>query len=382
MKRTIKKITAAADALIRRRLTIECDTLPYRFQDIKAKKLLNWLQVEASTRLRPLAPWGFPTHLQIEPTNTCNLRCKLCPVSGEMHRPSGFMDTSLYRRLLDEIGEYVFLVLFWDWGEPFMHPSAFDMIALAHEKGIRVASSTNGHLFADPRRADEAIRCGLDTLIFAVDGITQETYEQYRHRGDLQKTLQGIRTIVERRKELKSATPLVNFRFIVMRHNEHEVEMLPSFARELGVDVLTLKTLNPSSDNTYGDRANAIEKKESPFLPQNPLYRRFVYNERGEPVRLKRNACRNLHNAATVHWNGTVCPCTYDYDERFVMGNLNNSPFREIWRGPAYRALRGKMRRNDPKNYFCYQCSYSFKGGSCIDETVRLPVFFNSSEAS
>ena len=376
MKSEIQKAMKVAKAIVRRRLTIECDSIPYSFQDIPAKKLMNWLRVETSTRLRPFAPWGFPTHLQIEPTNTCNLRCELCPVSGQMHRPSGFMDFSLYRKLLDEVGEYVFLILLWDWGEPFMHPSAFDMIARAHEKKIRIVSSTNGHLFADPRKADDAIRCGLDTIIFAVDGISQETYERYRHKGDLQRALQGIRTIVERKKELRSATPLVNFRFIVMNHNEHEVGLLPSFVRKLGADALTLKTLNPSSDNTYGDKTNGADKGHNPLLPGNPRYRRFVYDAQGEPVRLKRNACRNPHNSATVHWNGSVCPCTYDYDERFVLGNLNRSSFREIWNGHAYRTFRDRLRRNDPKNYFCHECSYAFKGGSCINETVHEAVFF------
>jgi|WetSurSiteA1Bulk_404760.scaffolds.fasta_scaffold17308_2 radical SAM protein with 4Fe4S-binding SPASM domain len=370
-----------ARAFGRRQLTIECDSIPYSFQHIPARKLINWLRVEASTRLRPIAPWGFPTHLQIEPTNTCNLRCELCPVSGQMHRPSGFMDVALYRKLLDEIGEYVFLMLLWDWGEPFMHASAFDMIARAHEKKIRIVSSTNGHLFADPRKADDAIRCGLDTIIFAVDGISQETYERYRHKGDLQRALEGIRTIVERKKELRSATPLVNFRFIVMKHNEHEVDLLPSFVRKLGADALTLKTLNPCADNTYGEKTDVADNKHSPLLPGNPRYRRFVYDAQGEPVRLKRNACRNPYNSATVHWNGSVCPCTYDYDERFVLGNLNESSFRELWNGHAYRAFRDRLRRNEPKDYFCHECSYAFKGGSCIDETVHKAVFFSCNEA-
>jgi radical SAM protein with 4Fe4S-binding SPASM domain len=287
------------------------------------------------------------------------------------------MDVGMYRRLLDEIGAYVFMILFWDWGEPFLHPGAFDMIADAHRKEIKVVASTNGNVFSDPRKADDAIRCGLDTVIFAIDGISPETYERYRHKGDYEKAVQGIRTIVERKKVLSSRTPLVNFRFIVMRHNEHEVPRLPSLVRELGADALTLKTLNPSADDTYGDMQTKSEKKDNPLLPLNPHYRRFVYDEQGNPVRLRQNVCRNPWNAATVHWNGTVCPCTYDFDERYALGDLKKGSFREIWEGPAYRAFRARFRRNDPTDYFCKECSYAFKGGSCIDETVREAVFFD-----
>lgn len=361
--------------LFRRRLTIQNDSLPYTFNDISKKKLTNWLRVEAFAPLRPVVPLGFPTHLQIEPTNNCNLRCELCPVSSQMNRPRGFMDLSVYRDLLDEIGEYLFFLFFWDWGEPFIHPSAFDMIAYAHEKKIRIISSTNGHLFADQHAADEAIRCGLDTLIFAVDGISQTTYEKYRHKGDLQKSVDGLRMLVERKKVLRSSTPLINFRFIVMKHNEHEIERLPSFVRKLGANVLTLKTLNPLADNTYGDKPDGIKNYD--LVPQNPRYSRFIFDENGRPVRRKRNACRNLYNSSTIHWNGTVCPCTYDYDDRFVLGNLHNNSFEDIWEGSAYRAFRDRFRRNDPKNHFCYECSYAFKGGSCIDETVLPALFFD-----
>jgi radical SAM protein with 4Fe4S-binding SPASM domain len=299
-----------------------------------------------------------------------------------MQRPSGFMDVALYRRLLDEIGDYLFLILFWDWGEPFLHPSAFEMIADAHRRGIKIISSTNGHPFVDPRIADNAIQSGLDTLIFAIDGISQDTYERYRRRGDLEKALEGIRTVVDRKRALRSATPLVNFRFIAMKHNEHEIDRLQPFVRGLGADVLTLKTLNPSANNTYGDNEAGPRNEAGSLLPQSPSYRRFAYDESGTPVRLARNPCRNPWNSATVHWNGNVCPCTYDYDDRFVMGNLKNRSFRDIWIGEEYRGFRNRLRRNDSSHYFCRECSYAFKGGNCINETVREAVFFGQNRES
>jgi radical SAM protein with 4Fe4S-binding SPASM domain len=377
LKSRMKKLNALFDAAVRRRIHIECDSIPYRFENVSPRKILNWLRVEISARLRARKSWGTPTHLQIEPTNRCNLKCELCPVSGQMSRPSGFMDANLYRKLLDDIGAQVFLILLWDWGEPFMHPLAFELISEAHQRRIQVVSSTNGHLFTDEQKADRAIRSGLDTLIFAIDGISQKTYEEYRHQGSLQQALEGVRTIVRRKRTLGSKTPLVNFRFIVMKHNEHEVKALPVLARELGVDALTLKTLNPCSNNTYGDKADDSSGRMSPLLPENSQYRRFIYDSSGNPKRLDRNACRNPWNAATVHWNGTVCPCTYDYDERYVMGDLKRNSFWEIWNGPPYREFRDRLRREDKTHYFCHECSYAHIGGSCIDETVRKAIFFN-----
>ena len=58
------------------------------------------------------------------------------------------------------------------------------MIAYTRDKGIRVISSTNGHAFAKkPGLSTEVVRSGLDMLIFSLDGLEQESYEQFRQRG-------------------------------------------------------------------------------------------------------------------------------------------------------------------------------------------------------
>jgi radical SAM protein with 4Fe4S-binding SPASM domain len=375
------RVLKAIGGVLFHKVRIECDRIPYYFENVPLKKILNWILAESSLLVRPDKPWGWPTHLQLEPTNTCNLNCALCPVSGEMKRPQGHMDFNLFKKLLDEIGDYLFLMLLWDWGEPFLNPRIYEMIAYAKQKGIKIVSSTNGHLFADVREADKVIRSGLDTLIFAMDGISQETYQTYRQGGDLDAVLRGIRTVVARKRALNLKTPFVNLRFIVMKHNEHEVPQLKTLAESLGVDVLTLKTLNPCADDTYGQKEGGRGKEESAFLPDNIRYRRFHYEKDGKtPIRFVQNPCRNLWNAPTIHWDGAVCPCTYDFDERFVLGDLKKGSFREIWNSENYSRMRRRLRENDKTNYFCHECSYAYEGGNCIDEIITDAVFFDQNK--
>jgi len=354
-----------------------CDAIPYAFENVPLKKVINWLKVETSLLVKPDRPWGWPTHLQVEPTNRCNLRCVLCPVSGEMQRSQGHMDISLFRNLIDQIGDFLFLILLWDWGEPFMNPGIHEMIAYAKRKGIKLISSTNGHLFTNLELADRVIESGLDTLIFAVDGVSQATYEKYRRRGCLETALEGVRTLVARKRELGSSTPLINFRFIVMRHNEHEISSLKELAKSLGVDALTLKTLNPGANNTYRGKEESPAKHGLELLPENHRYRRFDFAGNGDtPIHASSNPCKNLWNAPAIHWDGKVCPCTYDYDDRFVLGDLKKEAFEEVWRGRSYRRMRRMLRQNDKANHFCNKCSYAYKGGSCIDETIAEASFF------
>jgi MoaA/NifB/PqqE/SkfB family radical SAM enzyme len=140
------------------------------------------------------------------------------------------MNLKTFKKLIDETEDYVFLLLLWGWGEPFMNPNVYEMIAYAKSKGIQSISSTNGHPFSRRRNAEKVVRSGMDSLIFAVDGISQQTYQLYRQGGDLEKVVEGIRNVVETKESLGSVTPLINLRFIVMKHNEHEIGEPEKFA--------------------------------------------------------------------------------------------------------------------------------------------------------
>jgi radical SAM protein with 4Fe4S-binding SPASM domain len=364
----------AVRALLTRRLRIYSDGIPYDFERLPLKKLLNACLVETSVYFKPSRPWGWPTHLMVEPSSHCNLSCTLCPVTVGLNRPQGHMEFQTFQKLVDEVGEYIFTLLLWDWGEPFLNPAIYEMIAYAGQKGIKTISSSNGHLFAMQDEADKVIRSGLDTLIFAVDGITQATYERYRQGGKLDVALEGMRTVVARKKALGSKKPLVNFRFIVMRHNEDEIPQLKELARSLGVDALTLKTLNPSSQDPYAAEQEA--EKQSDFLPRNQQFWRFKCDGMRSRVRRVRNPCKHPWYHPTVHWNGVVCSCTFDPQEKFPLGDLRQTSFRKIWSGQPYRRLRRQFRANWNQVPLCRECSYAYEGGDCSRESISEAVFF------
>ena len=295
-----------------------------------------------------------------------------------MNRPTGYMDLSLFKKIINEIGDYVFLILLWDWGEPFLNPNIYEMISYARQRGIKIVSSTNAHPFIQIENADKLIRSGLDSLIVAMDGISQETYERYRQGGKLESVLNGIRTIVERKRVLNSKTPLINIRFIMMKHNEHEIPKLKDLARSLGVDALTLKTLNPYSNDTYYENRPIKDESVNELLPKNKNYRRFKYSRDSQTrIRLKHNLCKNLWNNSIIHWDGTVCPCTYDYNEKYALGDLKIDTFKNIWFGAPYRRMRNQFRKDWEKINFCSECSYAYKGGNCEREAIADAFFFN-----
>ena len=371
---TLTLALQAVRALISGRMRIHADGIPYDFERVPLKKILNACRVETSILFKPSRPWGWPIHLMVEPSSRCNLACTLCPVAVGLERAQGLMEFATFKKVIDEIGSYIFTLLLWDWGEPFLNPAIYDMIAYAAPKGIKTISSTNAHVFARQENADKVIRSGLDTLICAVDGITQETYQRYREGGRLEAALDGIRMVVARKRALGSEKPLVNFRFIVMRHNEHEVPHLEDFTRSLGVDALTLKTLNPAAQNPYA--ADAEAERRDDYLPQDLRLRRFHGDSTRDRIRRKRNPCKHLWYHPCIHWSGVVCTCTYDPHEKFPLGDLRGQSFREIWSGEPYRLLRRQFHEDWNRLPRCSECSYAYEGGSCSHEIIAEAVFF------
>jgi radical SAM protein with 4Fe4S-binding SPASM domain len=363
---------SALKGLATRRIEFGCDQIPYRFDHVSLKKIFNWIFVEASARIRAPYAWGMPTILQIEPTNRCNLRCTLCPVAEGLTRESGFMKPELFRKLIDEAGDYVFLILLWEWGEPFVNPDIYEMIAYARSKGIQLVSSSNGHIFAYGNHSENVVRSGLDSLIVAVDGISQETYTKYRRDGDLETVLTGIRSVVAKKRELNRRTPFINLRFIVMKHNEHEIPRLRGLAESLGVDVFTLKTLYPGHD------VDPAQDKYNDFIPEDPKYRRFKYTDDFIRVRQIRNPCKNLWRSPAIHWKGDVCPCSFDVEESYRFGNVKDSTLRRIWYGDAYNSMRRRFRGNWDSIHLCGNCSYAYRGGDCSRDTILQSVFLHS----
>lgn len=374
-KSFLSKCYEAMKALVTRRVSIECDRLPHEFDNVPLRKILNWLLVEASIFLKPVKPWGWPTHIQLEPTNICNLKCVLCPVTEGLKRPSGHMELNTFKKIIDEIGQYLFIIILWDWGEPFLNPSIYDMISYAKRRGIGIISSTNGQIFARESHAEKLVRSGIDSIIFSVDGVTQQTYEQYRQGGDLNRVLAGIRRVVEVKRALNSKTPLIDFRFIVMKHNEHEIPRLKDFAKSLGVDALTLRTLCTYDGGEYCfTEANGNE-----FLPENPDYQSFRFDSQDQsPIRRKSNPCKVLWNNPAVHCDGIVCPCAFDPHGRYILGNLARNTFKDIWWGDAYRRLRRQFRKDYQKLAICSECTYVFEGGAMGEEKDVEAYFFDS----
>lgn len=128
--------------------------------------------------------------LVIEPASACNLRCPYCLTgAGEVGRPRALMTLALYERLLEQLGDRLFELEAFHWGEPLLNPHLATMIATASARGIATTINTNLSLYLERDRAEQLVAAGLTELTVSIDGARQETYEQYRVRSKLERVL-------------------------------------------------------------------------------------------------------------------------------------------------------------------------------------------------
>ncbi|NJP33941.1 radical SAM protein [Micromonospora thermarum] len=112
----------------------------------------------------------LPTHLQLEVTSACNLRCVMCLVR---YRPpvsklAGAMRPELFHRLLREVPGLTRLTL-QGLGEPLLSPYLMEMIEAAVTRRIAVGFNSNGTLLTG-RRAADLVASGVDWLHVSLDG--------------------------------------------------------------------------------------------------------------------------------------------------------------------------------------------------------------------
>lgn len=295
--------------------------------------------------------WGMPLSYSIEPTNHCNLKCPECPSGlGILTRPLGLLKVEDFKQWIDQIKDTGFYIQLFFQGEPYLNKHLSEMIRYAQANKMYVSVSTNGH-FINPKNVDEILLNAPDKLIYSVDGLDEESYQNYRVGGTFKQVDEALRLLVKRKKELKKKKPFIEFQFIVMKQNEHQLNEVKAYCKNVGVDKLVFKTMQVSS-----------YENAKKFLPENPKYRRYKLDGKDFFIKQKlKNHCFALWRTSVITWDGNVVPCCFDKDADFLFGKLNGKSFSEIWISEPYQKFRQSVLDDRKQNHICTNCTEGLK---------------------
>ncbi|OQY72695.1 MAG: radical SAM protein [Ignavibacteriales bacterium UTCHB2] len=293
----------------------------------------------------------MPLSYSIEPTNHCNLKCPECPSGlGSLTRPLGLLKLNDFKNWIDQIKDKGFYVQLFFQGEPYINKQLPEMIKYAQDNKVYIAISTNGH-FITEKNIDHILANAPDKLIYSVDGLDEESYQKYRVGGTFKQADEGLRLLIRKRNELKQKRPFVEFQFIVMKQNEHQIEDVKKYCKDVGVNKLVFKTMQISSYK------NALK-----FLPSNPKYRRYkLDNQSFEMKNGMKDHCFALWRTSVITWDGRVVPCCFDKDAKHTLGILKGKSFSDIWTSNQYQNFRQSVLTNRSQNDICRNCTEGLK---------------------
>ena len=165
------------------------------------------------------------------------------------------------------------------------------------------------------------------------------------------------------KKKRGSRTPVIEWQFLVMKHNQHQLDDARRMAEELGVDNLRLTSAGLPFDELanveLGERWLSDLPEYRSYAPQVIRDRGYLYDEK----------CFYLYRAMTVNPGGEVAPCCAISHSKWDFGNLAKSELEEVWNNRHYRSARAlfsKKSVQDEVETVCHVCplfKYEQRGG-------------------
>ena len=146
-------------------------------------------------------PITGPLRVHWDLTDLCNSKCKHCDRWKHKKNPEE-LTTQEGFKLLKELKEIGVRAVSFAGAEPLLRKDIFDLINYAVKLGFSTSMNTNA-LLLNEERVEKLANIGLETLIFSIDGNTEEIHDFIRGvKGSLKKNLEIIQTIKNANKRL------------------------------------------------------------------------------------------------------------------------------------------------------------------------------------
>jgi MoaA/NifB/PqqE/SkfB family radical SAM enzyme len=243
-----------------------------------------------------------PTSLRIAACGRCQLRCPLCNTTAKpLPAGEGKLRFDNFKQLLDRNPQIKKLELAGK-GELFLNERLPEMLRYAHERNVATSMGAGANLNSV---SDETLKslvlCQTERLRCAVDGVTQQTYGQYRLGGNLRKVIGNIQKINAFKEHYRSAKPQLVFQFVVFRHNQHEIPRAALLAKMLKMDFFLRVNYSPCF--------SALSAEQKAWLNNKIGYvsREDYLNKTGN--HFLRNVCYHLWRDPQIRWDGAILGC-------------------------------------------------------------------------
>lgn len=321
-----------------------------------------------------------PQYLIVELTQGCNLHCSMCRPEI-ITTKSRLMSEEIFQKIASELFPTAQMVDLRGWGESLIIPNIRQYIELTASFGVTIRFVTNLSF-----ERDEILELLVEHgcyLSISVDSPDPNVFAQLRRGGNLTKVERNLRKLTAAYQAKFGSTARINLTTTVQNPALATLPNLIDFASNLGIKEIRLFSVTIACDSPLS--LNQQEKEIDLTLAQ--------MQERGRLKGVKLIAGTKLGSLQHKPLDSSPCfhPWSYAYfaydgsvgfcdhligpdGSEYILGNLNNSTFEEIWNGEAWQALRQEhlTTRSAHAPYF-EECSWCYKNRYIDFENFFLP---------
>lgn len=313
--------------------------------------------------------------LQIEPTDLCNLACRMCAPHADawstVHGvPKGRMTREVHARVLDAIvrEDCRFDHVIYQWlGDPSVHPELEELLVEAsvalEGRADYLRVDTNGVLLG-PARIERLLAARNPAMpllvVLTVDAATRATYARVKGRDHFGLATRHARHLLSARRRHPPGVHL-QLQFVVQPGNAHEAgDFLRTWeaaarcrAHEGSHVEVLFKPLSvgggargqAAADALYVDtlaRADIVAREEPGFAVR--AWSDKPWQRDDAPVAAKSTSpCPGPWLTPVLRHDGALQACCSDLGGTHVLGNVATEGFLPLWNGPRARALRAEL---------------------------------------
>lgn len=351
-------------------------------------KKLMYLKERGFNRLGRLFPHlllkvhpEMPSQVDMELTNRCNLRCKMCWFHGEKGIGDRYKDheltTSEVFGIVDQLAGSTHSI-YMGGAEPLMRKDFMNILRHIKSKNMSVSFATNGTLL-DSRKIEMLVELGVDGVFFSIDG-NEVVHDQMRGRGVFKKVTRSVRELSEHRQKVAGIKPLITVNITLtsnlVGHLKDAVNEIRASTDD-GPDYYRLHHLWYVTQNELSKHQSAVRQKigcGAPGAASHTVPGSIIRDPRrlADEISSLRNwpkvtSFPNLRHAdivayylegpdtgrrcvapffaAVIKPNGDVRFCPDEWIDDYILGNVRDDSFRNIWNNERARRFRSLLLR-------------------------------------
>lgn len=328
-----------------------------------------------STNMPFSAKPSAPYRMDLAITYRCNNDCAHCYNARTRNYPE--LSTTEWKKVIDKLWEIRIPHVVFTGGEPTLRNDLPELVAYADQKGMVTGINTNGTRLGDQSFLNSLVEAGLDHVQITLESHDAQIHDQMvRSTGAWQKTLAGLRNVVNSKLYMMTNTTLLNNNAGALR------ETLEFLASE-GVPTVGLNALIYSGKGKTVD--TGLRESELPGLLSlaiemtNKNHQRLIWYTptqycHFDPLMLDLGikGCTAAYYNMCVEPDGVVIPCQSYYQ---AVGNILSDPWIQIWNHPLCLSLRNRLYIPSECRYcdFLQEC-----GGGCPlarDQQQPHPIY-------